>query len=150
MQPIEILYNEGLNDDEISERLGITVSVVVSWRRKNHRRAQRKVKLIKINIPPDTEKKKYYRTREDIYANLYKMGYNDEAIAYLCDVSARTVKTWRRKAELPIIHKITLAIAKNQIKRYMIEKAESEEPLDDPESLFGSPILEAICGKNLD
>jgi hypothetical protein len=143
MSPMEELYKKGFTDNEISDQLGIPVDVVVLWRRSTYSRHHKATRSYKSIIEEDANR--------EMYKVLYDMGYNDESIAYLCGVAKTNAKSWRRSEGLPCVHQYTLATVKQHIKYYKIDIAESEDPEEDPESLFCSTkILEDVCSKDLE
>jgi hypothetical protein len=95
------------------------------------------------HLPPDMKNKNF--------GDLYNRGFNDEAISLMCAVSANTVTRWRRSLGLPVVHDINVRDIRMSIKKHTIEKSETEDPYNDPESLFCSDttFLETICGKPL-
>lgn len=82
------LYEKGLNDDEIAERLGVCKGAIVYWR---------KMRGLSANI----EKPENYSDNDE-RDKLYKQGLSDRAIAEKLGVNRRTITSWRvRKGYRP-------------------------------------------------
>ena len=79
------LYRQGCSDREIAEALGVETRHVWLWRRENE-------------LPSRTCK------RSNIYTQLYKNGFTDSAIAYVCEVSPSAVAGWRKNRGLKPNH----------------------------------------------
>jgi len=90
------LYNQGLSDREIAQRVGITASVVGEWRKRRH---------LPINSlrGRNTDQEMYERRLK-----LYNQKLTDKQIADLEGVSEQAIRTWRKVHGLPA-HRQTCA-----------------------------------------
>lgn len=80
------LYNKGLDDSQISEKLQITLNAARDFR-VNH------------NLPTQKIKKREENKRK--FLELYNQGYNDSEIGRMIDVNHVTIKNWREALDLP-------------------------------------------------
>lgn len=80
------LYNQGLPDDEIAARTGVSVTSVRTWRLA--------LGLTSNKKPAKTTK---MDSRDEKFMPLYRMGRTDPEIAKLCGVSTSAVFCWRKK-----------------------------------------------------
>lgn len=81
------LYNMGLSDKEIAEKVFLTQSAISGWRRKNN---------LKTNHPRPVITQKI----EEKMLFLYKSGLSDREIGNCVSLSKPTVQRWRQKNEL--------------------------------------------------
>ena len=81
------LYNMGLSDKEIAEKVFLTQSAISGWRRKNG---------LKTNNPRPVITQKI----EEKMLFLYKSGLSDREIGNCVSLSKPTVQRWRQKNEL--------------------------------------------------
>lgn len=81
------LYNMGLSDKEIAEKVFVTQSAISGWRRKNG---------LKTNNPRPIVTRKV----EEKMLFLYKSGLSDREIGNCVSLSKPTVQRWRQKNEL--------------------------------------------------
>lgn len=89
------LYNKGLSDREIAEKLYLDVSTITAWRRH---------KELPPNPPPNNAKRK--PKFDTIKAKaLYDAGANDVLIATKLGVNKVTIRSWRNDNNLPAIRK---------------------------------------------
>lgn len=165
---IEKLYYAGLADYVIGQRLGTSANAVRSWRKFRNLPANKSGRPKQIlqsgesittlrgyTLPKDLFTrldvgiKKRARSIDEASAfKLYSLGYNDEAIGFVLEVSPSTVRSWRTRYQLSPVHNITRTMAREQNKFHKIATAELLEPTEDPESLyFCTDTLEQICGK---
>lgn len=80
------LYKQGLNDREISEKVGITRSGITNWRKRNNLEANNNYKLTK---------KEHQKRME-----LYKQGLTDPEIAEKAGEKKTTISSWRNNNNL--------------------------------------------------
>ena len=81
------LYNMGLSDKEIAEKVFLTQSAISGWRRKNN---------LKTNHPRPVITQKI----EEKMLFLYKSGLSDREIGDCVSLSKPTVQRWRQRNEL--------------------------------------------------
>lgn len=81
------LYNMGLSDKEIAEKVFVTQSAISGWRRKNG---------LKTNNPRPIVTRK----TEEKMLFLYKSGLSDREIGNCVSLSKPTVQRWRQKNNL--------------------------------------------------
>lgn len=81
------LYNMGLSDKEIAEKVFLTQSAISGWRRKNN---------LKTNHPRPVITQKI----EEKMLFLYKSGLSDREIGNCVSLSKPTVQRWRQKNNL--------------------------------------------------
>lgn len=81
------LYNMGLSDKEIAEKVFVTQSAISGWRRKNG---------LKTNNPRPIVTRKV----EEKMLFLYKSGLSDREIGNCVSLSKPTVQRWRQRNEL--------------------------------------------------
>lgn len=81
------LYNMGLSDKEIAEKVFLTQSAISGWRRKNN---------LKTNHPRPVITQKI----EEKMLFLYKSGLSDREIGNCVSLSKPTVQRWRQRNEL--------------------------------------------------
>lgn len=74
------LYNQGLEDEEIAEKLNLTKTFVYNYRRK-----------LKLDSQRDKTRKK----KQQQFLQLLEEGKNDSDIARILDVNHVTIKNWR-------------------------------------------------------
>tara|TARA_R110000787_G_scaffold208846_7_gene318889 strand:- start:23717 stop:24331 length:615 start_codon:yes stop_codon:yes gene_type:complete len=79
------LYDQGLNDVQISQALDLDTTTIRCWRKKRN---------LPANQPCD-------RSRTPMRRLLHNLGWGSRSIAKYQSVSVRTVKDWRRTAEPP-------------------------------------------------
>ena len=78
------LYNAGMSDGQMAEKLGVSRQAVSGWRVKN-----------RLSRPTP------HKVRHAEYMSLYERGYVDRIIAERVGVCCTTVRNWRRKHGLP-------------------------------------------------
>lgn len=156
------LYNKGLSDTEISEKLRIPEISIIQWRERRNLPKN----LITFDLMAlyslgltDKEMAKFVgsypqrvqlwrrknglhpnkkRIRKFTMAELYNRGYTDDEIAVIQKRTLRSVAFWRRSNNLP----------KNE-KQIELEDIDIDNVFDS-ESLFCSgEILSEITGKNV-
>ena len=81
------LYNMGLSDKKIAEKVFLTQSAISGWRRKNN---------LKTNHPRPVITQKI----EEKMLFLYKSGLSDREIGNCVSLSKPTVQRWRQKNNL--------------------------------------------------
>ena len=81
------LYNMGLSDKEIAEKVFLTQSAISGWRRKNN---------LKTNHPRPVVTQEI----EEKMLLLYKSGLSDREIGNCVSLSKPTVQRWRQKNNL--------------------------------------------------
>lgn len=86
---IEALYDQGLLDKQIADRLGCTAQTVFRWRKRNG-------KPLRPRLPPSNKKMDEVRARE-----LYDRGLSDTEIGEIMGLSRSTIATWRNRRFLP-------------------------------------------------
>jgi DNA-binding NarL/FixJ family response regulator len=86
---MRVMYDEGKNDHEIGEELGISANTVRNWR---HREGLQSV----TGRHNTTEEAIMERRRQML--RLWKEGKNDREIAEAVGVTKKTVQTWRHRA----------------------------------------------------
>jgi len=79
------LYNQGLIDQEIADKLYLCTETIRHWRTK-------------YNLPPNGGLSKEDQKER---LRLYKAGWNDSQIAKLMGVSSRAIWGWRGVRNLP-------------------------------------------------
>lgn len=90
------LYNEGLSDREIGERLYIGENAVRYWRKKNNLPTHfRNRNLEKGYLPGGI----YYERME-----LWKRGFSEKEIAEKQGVNVKVIHSWRTNKHLPVKH----------------------------------------------
>ena len=88
------LYNKGLSDKEIAEKLYLDTSTITAWRRHNK---------LSPNPPPNAKQKhKFDTTRAK---ELYDKGMNDIQISTTLDINKIAIRMWRNANDLPVIRK---------------------------------------------
>ena len=126
-----LLYEQGCNDREIAERMGLAINRIWSWRRneglptKHGRRVKRMdrksietlywegLRPVDICRRLDISRMTYYRWKKERgipslpkwdhreAMELYENGLVDREIGELCGVSGQTIGNWRRGEGLP-------------------------------------------------
>ena len=83
-----VLYQKGLNDKEIGDRIFLTPTTIVYWRKKNG---------LRPNRPRDT------LTKQDleIMERMYQARASDSQIAKEIGRCVSTIRSWRRRNGLP-------------------------------------------------
>lgn len=87
------LYDKGLNDREIAERIGVHQTTITAWRHRN-------------NLPPNQKRGSPQKHDYDKIKELYDKGMNDKEIAKKLDIPR--ISVWRIRnqvLELPSIKK---------------------------------------------
>jgi transposase len=80
------LYNQGLNDKEIAQKMGLAISSIQHWRKKN-------------NLPPNRFHKFPHEKRKN-FLELYEKGFNDREIAERLNLSPFIIYRLRKKHNL--------------------------------------------------
>ncbi len=81
------LYKQGLDDTQMSARLGMTRAGIVAWRRAR-------------GLPSNNLPEKYYAITDN-RLELYKQGLSDDEIGEALKLLPGTIRQWRKKNGLP-------------------------------------------------
>ena len=114
------LYNQGMSDEEIAERVYVIKSVICNWRKRR-------------GLPPNALKgfqkgNKYgcmsrlSEVKENKRLELYNIGLNDAQIARIVGVDNSTISQWRRSRGLPSNRKWTRRKVKENDLQNKVEK----------------------------
>lgn len=109
------LYNKGLIDSEIAEKINVGISTITEWRKKNDLPANKK--------PKKKIKKKEHKKR----LKYYNKGLNDFEIGEKVGLSKEGIYNWRKRNDLPSNYK------KNLDKNYEKRLELYNEGLNDKE-----------------
>lgn len=82
------LYQKGLNDKEIGDRLFLTPTTIVYWRQKN-------------GLHPNMARNNLTERELEIMERMYRARASDSQIANEIGRCVSTVRSWRRRNDLP-------------------------------------------------
>lgn len=82
------LYRKGLNDKEIGDRLFLTPTTIVYWRKKN-------------GLHPNWARNNLTEQELEIMERMYRARASDSQIANEIGRCVSTVRSWRRRNDLP-------------------------------------------------
>lgn len=82
------LYQKGLNDKEIGDRLFLAPETIVYWRQKN-------------GLPPNRPRDTLTKQDLEIMERMYQARASDSQIAKEIGRCVSTVRSWRRRNDLP-------------------------------------------------
>lgn len=82
------LYNQGLTDREIAERVHVTPNTITSWRKT-------------YGIPAHPNKRRITPEIAEEILRMYRAGESDAQIAAKIERSKTMVRVWRHKHNLP-------------------------------------------------
>ena len=98
------LYNEGLTDKQMGEKLFLDQSSVNTWRKRHNPK-----------LPPNhPSRDAHYSALYAKYKALYDNGDNDTGIADKTHTTISMVRTWRSKNELPSNHYVESELRQNE------------------------------------
>lgn len=83
------LYNKGLNDKQIAEKIGLGVSAITEWRKRS-------------NLPANNRPNKKIPEKEhQKRLKYYNLGMNDRQIGEKVGLSKEGIYHWRKRNDLP-------------------------------------------------